>query len=177
MSEFITISTTSLDLEKKLAGLKNTRQMISAQRRGVGKALLYLRDEARRNLLSSYPKAKKKNPKYRDTLWGMVRKTKNYLNTDKTVSGKVLIAGLKASAGKSYTTRKGKSLNISRSYQLPWIEGGTDARATRKGWNRGSQRPLSFFARAVAANLDKLPEIMIKEIGEEIDKIISKNNG
>jgi hypothetical protein len=135
---------------------KELKKAITA---GIRKGMNYIRTAGRASLRSVMGKAASHhNPKYNDTLQQGVRNTK-VVEKDGSPYGYVTIT----------SNRRGGS----GSYRLIFFEGGTVQRQTKKGYNRGSLKPLYFFGSAVEQSEHQVQSIIDNGITEAVEKINS----
>lgn len=127
---------------------------------GIRKGMNLLRTAGRASLRAILGSAATHhNPKYTDTLQQGVRNTK------------VVDRGSEGPYG--YVTITSNRKSGSGSYRLIFLEGGTVQRFTKKGYNRGSLKPLYFFTTAVQSNIGGVQQVIDQGITDAVNKINS----
>ena len=157
MSKQTTIQTNADEVYKSFLDL-NRKEMRKALRSAIGSAATKLRGNTRKLFRSALPAAKRHNPKYNDTLLDAVKRSKVEESKNGEISAKVHIMGTRSTGSGTFRAR--------------FFEKGTKQRATRKGYNRGTIRPLAYFSTANAAFQSEYD----KTINEAIEKAVNKIN-
>lgn len=161
MSKSTTIETNAVEVYDKFLDL-TTKEMRKALRSAVTTAASKLRGETRKVFRSVLPAAKSHSTKYNDTLLDAVKRSKVEETKQGEISAKVHIMGSRNTGSGTFRAR--------------FFEKGTRPRTTRKGYNRGTIRPLAFFAAANATFQGEYDKILNSEISKAIERINKAKN-
>lgn len=139
----------------------STRQIMGIQRKVLRKAANVLRTDARSKFRKELPSASRKSKKYSDSLIKAIMTSVK--EGDEGIDAKVHIMGSRSKTSGTFRTR--------------FFEGGTEARQTKKGYNRGKIKPLNFFQSAVDATRNKVQSTLDSELSKTIQEIADKQYG
>lgn len=140
----------------------STKEMKSALKSGLRKALVKVRNEARKNLKSDYPNAAKNNSgKWDNSLVNDIRLPKKWCYEDNGVISGIVRADSKRTKG-------------SGSFRLKFFEIGTIVRKTRKGYNRGSIKASQFLQRAKISSEGYFNSTMKEAFSKAVMRINNK---
>lgn len=157
MSKQTTIQTNADEVYNSFLEL-NRKEMRKALRSAVTTAANKLRGDTKKVFRSALPAAKSHSAKYNDTLLDAVKRSKVEESKIGEISAKVHIMGTRSTGSGTFRAR--------------FFEKGTKQRTTRKGYNRGTIRPLAFFSTANTAFQSEYD----KTINEAIEKAVNKIN-
>lgn len=136
------------------------KEMRKTLKSAVGTAANKLKGATKKLFRAALPMAKHHNPKYNDTLLDAVRRSKVEETKGGEIYTKVHIMGVKSTGSGTFRAR--------------FFEKGTGTRQTRKGYNRGSIKPLNYFADANAAFLQEYDKTLNDALAKAVDKINKK---
>lgn len=152
------------------------KEVVKARKRGMNKAVMKIRNTARKLIKSSLPASKNKNPKYSDTLLdgARVSKYKDSSLVGEAIAGAHIMGVRKSGSG---------------TFRLRFFESDTDRRFIKdheqknrknggthkvKGHFTGRIKGKRFFKSAVDTEISKASSIIEQELNKAIEKC---NNG
>lgn len=130
------------------------KQMNSAYRKGMKKALDPILKQTKANLRSS----------------GIKNVNKPYISKKTGKKYKSMLQGVKSSVYIGNTEDSFGKVHLMGEFRLKFFEMGTSERQTRKGWKRGSIKPKWFFRQAV----DQKGQEAVDNLDENIRDAILK---